>query len=205
MKKLLVFLCSLALIFGLAGNVFAKSYTEKFEGNELFGTGESHEFRFCFWHTDAEDNLYPTGTPFNLDKTMDAEDAYEPWAAMTAWVDVWSVDSELDTPQIVIQAWTSPYYGDPLIEVWSQTLDLSSSGNEYFTFAYKFTDAEVATWESNGWGAITISAVNLPGNDFNILTVGMTLETVPEPGTMLLFGSGLVGLAGLGRRKFFKK
>ena len=41
------------------------------------------------------------------------------------------------------------------------------------------------------------------GNEFMVFSEGHA--TVPEPATMLLLGSGLIGLAGYGRKKFFKK
>jgi len=54
-----------------------------------------------------------------------------------------------------------------------------------------------------GWTSFIIGWEPNCAND--VIYEKIVAAPVPEPATMLLLGSGLIGLAGLGRKKFFKK
>jgi hypothetical protein len=79
----------------------------------------------------------------------------------------------------------------------SYTGDFDRSIDRTFEFDVTFTDLEPGTHTFNIYALVDGGRVATESDTIN--------SAIPEPATMLLLGSGLIGLAGYGRKKFFKK
>jgi hypothetical protein len=79
--------------------------------------------------------------------------------------------------------------------------DLTSQPDAFTLATVSFDGISLGT--SNLWlSDVTLGDDN--GDPLNAAVEGGKIDVVPEPTTMLIFGTGLVGLAGFGRKKFKK-
>jgi PEP-CTERM motif len=83
-------------------------------------------------------------------------------------------------------------------------------GNSGFLFGLDTTQAALAQSAINGgYDLLGLSSTNTPAfggpETFFLTGVPATVPPVPEPGTLVLFGSGLLGLGGVAKRKWLSR
>ena len=81
-------------------------------------------------------------------------------------------------------------------EIIAKDTSLAKPGAGKFGLAYKLYSFDTTP------NQVTIRLSNKGGSDPQVNFDKVTLAAVPEPTTMLLFGTGLLGIAGFTRRKF---
>lgn len=191
--------CTLFLfIAGVHGNAFGLVY-EYYHGYQRIYEGETYDFYFDL----VSHNQGDTNSSLTLVDDVAVGPNAIPFESAFVQVDFYDTDAALESVLIELTA----FYNGQAYELYNGTFNGYWAEEKHFTSTYDISDT---MFLDAPYGEISILA-SITGadnnNNFAIKEVGIGGQPapVPEPATLLLLGTGLVGLAGAGRKKFFNR
>jgi len=214
-SKILVFL--VLAVFLMAGSAFAYSisYTDDYWTLTDLTTGTQGDATFVItleaasYESDFGVYYLNGNTPATykvLDKSIEASDSlfqnvYIKYDSITSnWVvsldnSIWTKFS--NTFGFYFGVYTGGVNDTTLDYTWYTDKSLNKDSLEHIRTLRNLTGDNVTIYLDDQYGG--------GDRDFNDMIVsGIDVKPVPEPATMLLFGTGLIGIAALGRKKIIK-
>ena len=214
MKTILVFLCTISLIFGVVGIATATPSYEFQMGDESYidtsGTADPGLVMWTTVYSSVHNMVFSLNEGESKTFHFARIGTHEDWindddlepSTITASIDfdVPDITGEIPGTTVGFAGFFHFFQGWSL--VWeNENVDPIEFGDGG-VFSLELTDA---CYRSGLW----LGPDGLFGNAYANVYATVTLDKAPnpiqEPATMLLLGSGLIGLGFLGRKRLFKK